>query len=859
MLFSKKYVDIDEQLFDACMNPKTPKKEIEKLISLGADVNAHKKNGTTPLIVAARYTNDVNIINTLLNNGANINTKTKSYQEFLIRCAMEKEHIFNKIKDADDISEEVEELIEEEFVRLLNTKDKEKYAEGDYLVDASALLYAARFNKNSDILKCLLDNGADITDCDEEGQNALLLAAQFNPNPAVIKTLLDYGMSKSDLDVALYVACRDNPSVEVVDYLVSIGANLNIKVNEEVGLFAGPANQTILDAASHNPNPEIFVKISQLFTKKGVKNTENPTKLLIDLIESFDYHPGTIKALIDMGADVNAKTGRESVLYNVLKNTLARPKEKEEDKEIVRILVDNGSVVTSDMLNWVIREKDFLDILVPACTDIEKTFEYLLQMTKYSEHIEFLINKGVNPNSIDITHTLSDFVLEKAIRPIPPVKHEIKIPLMEATTYNSNPNIISTLIKCGANPNYATKTGRTVLMNAITSNSNIKVIETLINLGADVNTNNNYSTALIFAVNRRLHPDSKFTKTTKLELIKMLLEAGADVNAVDKYGNSALVYAVKIENIDIINLLLSYGADPFLCNEMGQNAQFFTKNTKIISILKKAKPSTSNLVTFVPEDIDTKSLDKILQKDTSSTYLNTLLFNTVANNTNIKIIERLIKSGADVNFCTTNGITILMAALNNPNSNVVKYLLSNGAEVNFIGERGLTPLMHAISVDAPIESIKILLENGADVNAKDERKKTPLLYATYYDRDIQLLKLLLDNGADPNAKDKNQNTPLLKLVSRKASLETFPNKKDVIQQINNSYNSVLLLLEHGADPNKSPHSCLMEAVRLNDVQLAKVLLDNGADINERSKYYGTVFDLAYSKKMTDLLKKYSKS
>lgn len=831
MLFSKKYVDIDEQLFNACMDPTTSKKEIKKLISLGADVNAHKKNGTTPLIVAARYANDVNIISTLLNNGADVNTKTKSYQEFLLRCAMEKEHIFNKIKDADDISEEVEELIEEEFVRLLNTKDREKYAEGDCLVDASALLYAARFNKNSDILKCLLDNGADITDCDETGENALLLAAQFNPNPIVIKTLLDYGMSKSDLDVALYAACRDNPSLEVVDYLISVGADLHIKVDEEGPVFAGSANQTILDAASHNPNPEIFVKISQLFTKKGGKNTENPTKLLIDLIESFDYHPGTIKALIDMGADVNAKVGRGSILETILKQTLARPEEKEEDKEIVQILVDNGSIVTSDILNWIVGEKDFLDILIPACTDIEKTFIYLLQTTKYSEHIEFLINKGVNLNSADIM----------------------------VAAHNPNPNIISTLVKYGANPNYITKKGVTVLMSAVTNNSNTKVIETLINLGADVNADSDYSTALIYAVNRRLYPNSKFTKTSKLEVIKMLLDAGANVNAVDKYGNSAVVYAVKIENIDIINLLLSYGADPFLCNEMGQNAQSFTKNTKIISILKKAKPSTSNSVTFVPEDIDTKSLDKILQKDTSSTYLNTLLFNTVANNTNIKIIEKLVKSGADVNFCTTNGITILMAALNNPNSNVVKYLLSNGAEVNFIGERGLTPLMHAISIDAPLESIKILLENGADVNAKDERKKTPLLYATYDDRDIQILKLLLDNGADPNAKDKNQNTPLSKLVSRKASLETFPNKKDVIQQINNSYNSVLLLLKHGADPNKSPDSCLMEAVRLDDVQLAKVLLDNGADINEKSKYYGTVFDLAYSKKMKDLLKRYKKS
>jgi len=73
------------------------------------------------------------------------------------------------------------------------------------------LLMAARSGYN-DILKVLLDHGADIEACDNKGWTALLCAAKQGKT-ACVATLLDYGANKDhvskDQHSALTLACAD--------------------------------------------------------------------------------------------------------------------------------------------------------------------------------------------------------------------------------------------------------------------------------------------------------------------------------------------------------------------------------------------------------------------------------------------------------------------------------------------------------------------------------------------------------------------------------------------------------------------------------------------------------------------------
>ncbi|MGB1361390.1 MAG: ankyrin repeat domain-containing protein [Alphaproteobacteria bacterium] len=105
--------------------------------------------------------------------------------------------------------------------------------------------------------------------------------------------------------------------------------------------------------------------------------------------------------------------------------------------------------------------------------------------------------------------------------------------LMWAINNNNNPDIITALIKNGANVNERDDLGFTALMWAINNNKNLDIITTLIKNGADVNIKNKFGgTALIFASANNKNPD----------VITTLIKNGANVKAKNKDGKTAWDY-----------------------------------------------------------------------------------------------------------------------------------------------------------------------------------------------------------------------------------------------------------------------------------------------------------------------------
>ncbi len=116
-------------------------------------------------------------------------------------------------------------------------------------------------------------------------------------------------------------------------------------------------------------------------------------------------------------------------------------------------------------------------------------------------------------------------------------------PLILAAAYNKNPEVITVLIKAGADlnardPNY----GATALHWAATYNPNPDVISALLEAGAAINARNTREdmTPLIWAA----------VKTTNPEIILRLLKAGADATLRVKDGKSALDYAKANEKLN---------------------------------------------------------------------------------------------------------------------------------------------------------------------------------------------------------------------------------------------------------------------------------------------------------------------
>ena len=81
-----------------------------------------------------------------------------------------------------------------------------------------------------------------------------------------------------------------------------------------------------------------------------------------------------------------------------------------------------------------------------------------------------------------------------------------------------------------------------------------------------------------------------------------------------------------------------------------------------------------------------------------------------ASSSHIKVVERLLRAGADVNAEMLDGRTVLWMAINGGNVQIVETLLTAGANVT--GEHGHEVIQKAVEV-GHYEIFKILLVAGA--------------------------------------------------------------------------------------------------------------------------------------------------
>jgi len=144
-------------------------------------------------------------------------------------------------------------------------------------------------------------------------------------------------------------------------------------------------------------------------------------------------------------------------------------------------------------------------------------------------------------------------------------------------------------------------------------------------------------------------------------------------------------------------------------------------------------------------------------------YLPAILLS--ASRQQVKIVDALIKSGADVNKKGTdekqeisNG-SALIAASANGNIDIVKLLLDADADKNITDDTGLTPLMSAAYMDN-YQIVALLIRKGAALEQKDVKGYTALMFAANAGNNNSV-KLLLENKANVNAKDKDNSTPIM--------------------------------------------------------------------------------------------------
>ena len=366
------------------------------------------------------------------------------------------------------------------------------------------------------------------------------------------------------------------------------------------------------------------------------------------------------------------------------------------------------------------------------------------------------------------------------------------------------------LAACGADVNAkASPSGRTALHSTGFENF-LDVAKLLIDRGADVNAADSDDET----------PLSNAARANSLDVAKLLIDRGADVNAADSDGETPLHGAARANSLDVAKLLIDRGAVVNAADSDGE--------TPLSDAARANSLDVAKLLIDRSADVNTARSD-------GWTPLHGALSNKdhdmALRNEAHDMAKLLIERGADVNATYSHYLleggqeTPLELAVQHDSLDLAKLLIDRGAEVNATGYNGRTPLYTAVRLYRrnSLDVAKLLIARGADVNAKDEYGKTPLHFALY-EKDHEMAKLLIDRGADVNAKDN-----------------AMGNLDDVIK-------------DAFGGPMYTASTPLHHAAEENYHEMAKLLIDRGADVNATNDYIGTPLQVAAWRDSLDVAK-----
>jgi ankyrin repeat protein len=200
------------------------------------------------------------------------------------------------------------------------------------------------------------------------------------------------------------------------------------------------------------------------------------------------------------------------------------------------------------------------------------------------------------------------------------------------------------------------------------------------------------------------------------------------------------------------------------------------------------------------------------------------------NSAGVALVERLLKAGANPNSASPEGETVFMTAARAGKVDVVKALYTAGADVNAKESwHGQTALMWAAAENYP-EAIEMLKELGADVNARSDGGFTALLFAARDGR-VEAVRTLVKLGANVND-----------VIKPPKAAPPRPNRAIKGRIIN----AVSGLPMRAAGPEGT--SALVLAITNAHFDLAKYLLDQGADPNAAAQGWTPLHQLEYTRR-----------
>ncbi len=130
-------------------------------------------------------------------------------------------------------------------------------------------------------------------------------------------------------------------------------------------------------------------------------------------------------------------------------------------------------------------------------------------------------------------------------------------------------------------------------------------------------------------------------------------------------------------------------------------------------------------------------------------------------NESIQGVERILKTGVDMNERNIFGTTPLMGVVRYAKDvQMLEHVLSQ-SDVNVTDEGGVTPLMVAARYNTNEQIIQTLIYEGAKVQPINSAGRNALMIAAIYNTNPAIVNMLVNSGTDINKVDKEGKTALM--------------------------------------------------------------------------------------------------
>ncbi|KAG5760011.1 hypothetical protein H9Q72_011870 [Fusarium xylarioides] len=533
--------------------------------------------------------------------------------------------------------------------------------------------------------------------------------------------------------------------------------------------------------------------IVEYLLKKGANPNEKngARKTPLSSASSSDRNE-VVKALLRCGATINLEDHNRKIALHYAAEY--------NNYDIVTTLLDHPKKVNIDAL-----DSQRYTPLHCACMKGNDRIASLLLESKASWNARS--QKGETPLHLSV---LSSETVEELLRvgaDHDPTDILMQTPLHKAAHHNSLESV-KLLVKRGAAINSYDSDGELPLSLAIKHNDT----ELLQELYTDSLRDSMSETTRWKVLSSAIEEQSLIA----LGFLHSMVESA--VGTTNDDGNTLLHLAAGNKSLDIVTSLIGYGFD---VNQPGAGGS--------TPLLEATSASQAPIVQ--------RLVDSGADVDRADKSLDTPLFLATIRN-RLDIIDILLRAGADINKTCSNGETPLYTSIYDGLREATVRLLEAGAEVDMTTKDGWTPF-HAAADNVDIMNILLERTENPKVNAQNEDGKSALFFAASWGH-WDVVKVLLEHNADPDLVSDEGCTPLAAAVG-------------------NEYESVVIhLLEHarGLDLNHRDNegrTCLHIAIATNQVDTARRLIDEGADLTINTTDGDSCLNIAVTFASTEML------